>query len=198
MEDLMKLIINRQESNSRGQLLLRAFFGWIYILLPHLFVMGFVSIWYSILDFVKFWVVLFTGRIPESIYEFQKKFLQWNIRLNAVAMNMRDGYPAIGTGGSDEDATIEFENPERVSRGLVLVRALFGAVYVGIPHGFLLGFFGFAAGIVQFLAWWAILFTGKYPDSMFDFVMRYLRWSNRVALYLSYYSDEYPPFSGAE
>ena len=194
----MKLIINRQDSNSRGELLLRSFFGWIYILIPHIFLMFFVSIWYALLDFVKFWVVLFTGRIPESIYEFQKKYLQWDIRLTATMMNMRDGYPAIGIGGSDDEATIEFENPESVKRGLVLVRALFGAVYVGIPHGFILGFYGAAAGFVQFLAWWAILFTGKYPESMFDFVMGYLRWSMRVSLYLSYYSDEYPPFSGKE
>ncbi|RKX85681.1 MAG: hypothetical protein DRP70_11320, partial [Spirochaetes bacterium] len=100
----MKLIINRQESNSRGELLLRSFFGWIYIIIPHIFLMFFVSIWYAILDFVKFWVVLFTGRIPESIYEFQKKFLQWDIRLTARIMNMRDGYPAIGIRGSDDDA----------------------------------------------------------------------------------------------
>ncbi len=194
----MKIIINRQESNSRGELLLRSFFGWIYILVPHVFLMLFVSIWYAILDFVKFWVVLFTGRIPESIYEFQKKFLQWDIRLSARILNMRDGYPAIGPGGSDDDATIEFENPESVKRGLVLVRALFGAVYVGIPHGFILGFYGVAAGFVQFLAWWAILFTGKYPESMFDFVLGYLRWSLRVSLYLAYYSDDYPPFNGKE
>jgi hypothetical protein len=194
----MKITINRQESNSRGQLLLRSFFGWIYIFIPHLFVLMFVSIWYGILDFIKFWIVLFTGRIPESTYEFQKKFLQWEIRLSATMMNMRDGYPAIGTGGSDPDATIEYENPESVSRGLVLVRALFGWIYVGIPHGFLLWFFGIAVSIVQFLAWWAILFTGKYPDSMFDFIMKYLRWSMRVSLYLSYYSDEYPPFNGEE
>ena len=194
----MKLTINRQESNSRGELLLRSFFGWIYILIPHSFILFFVSIWYSILEFVKFWVVLFTGRIPESIYDFQKKFMQWEIRLTATVMNMRDGYPAIGTGGSNDDATIEFENPEKVSRGLVLVRALFGSIYVGIPHGFILGFFGIAVNIVQFLAWWAILFTGKYPDSMYDFVMHYLRWSMRVSLYLSYYSDEYPPFNGDE
>ena len=194
----MKLIINHQESNSRGQLLLRTFFGWIYIFIPHAFLLFFVSIWYGILDFVKFWVVLFTGHIPESTYEFQKKFWQWEIRLTATLMNMRDGYPAIGTGGSNDDATIEFENPGTVSRGLVLVRALFGSIYVGIPHGFLLSFFGIAVNIVLFLAWWAILFTGKFPESMYDFIMRYLRWSMRVSLYLSFYTDDYPPFNGQE
>lgn len=194
----MKLILYLQESNSRGQLLLRTFFGWIYILFPHAFMLFFVSIWYGILDFVKFWMVLFTGHIPESTYEFQKKFLQWEIRLTASLMNMRDGYPAIGTGGSNDETTIEFENPDSVSRGLVLVRALFGWIYVGIPHGFLLGFYGMAVGIVQFLAWWAILFTGKFPESMFDFILCYLRWNMRVSLYLSCYTDDYPPFSGAE
>lgn len=197
-EVFVKLTINLQESNSRGQLLLRSFFGWVYIFIPHVVVFFFVSIWYGILDFIKFWVVLFTGRIPESTFEFQKKFWQWQIRLTATIFNMRDGYPAIGTGGSNENATIEFENPESVKRGLVLIRALFGSIYVGIPHGFLLGFFGIAANFVQFLAWWAILFTGKYPESMFDFIMRYLRWSMRVSLYLSYYTDDYPPFNGAE
>lgn len=195
---IMKITINRQEDNSRAQLLLRSFFGGIYIFLPHLFVMFFVSIWYGILDFIKFWIVLFTGRIPESTYEFQKRYMQWGIRLSATMMNMRDGYPVIGLRGNDPEATIEFENPEIVSRGLVLLRALFGYIYVGIPHGFILGFYGMAVSIVQFLAWWAILFTGRYPDTMFDFVMKYLRWSQRVTMYLSYYSDEYPPFNGEE
>jgi len=163
-----------------------------------MFLMFFVSIWYGILEFVKFWVVLFTGRIPESIYEFQKKYLQWDVRLNAVLMNLRDGYPTIGIGGTDKDATIEFDNPENVSRGLVLLRALFGVIYTGIPHGIILGFYGTAVSVVQFMAWWVILFTGRYPESMFDFVMGYLRWSKRVVLYLSFYTDDYPPFNGNE
>ena len=194
----MKLILNRPESSSRGQLLLRSFFGWLYIMIPHGFVLFFVMIWYAILEFVKFWVALFTGKIPQSIYEFQLKVWQWQVRLTATLYNMRDGYPAIGPGGSNPDATIEFENPEKVSRGLVLVRALFGWIYVGIPHGFLLGFVGIAASFVCFIAWWAILFTGKYPEGMYDFMTRYLRWSLRVSLYLGYYSDDYPPFNGKE
>jgi hypothetical protein len=161
----MKLTINRQESNSRGQLLLRTFFGWLYIVIPHYFVLFFVAIWYGILDFIKFWVVLFTGKIPQSTYEFQKKVWQWEVRLIAVLLNMRDGYPAIGPKGSDPDATVEFENPESVKRGLVLVRALFGWLYVGIPHGFLLMFVQIGVGFSVFISWWAILFTGKFPKA---------------------------------
>jgi len=194
----MKLTLNRQESNSRGELLLRTLFGWLYIMIPHYFVLFFVSIWYAILDFIKFWVVLFTGKIPQSTYEFQKKVWQWEIRLMATMLNLRDGYPAIGPGGSNPDATVEFDNPEKVSRGLVLVRALFGWLYVGIPHGFLLGFVGIAVAFVNFIAWWAILFTGKYPEGMFDFIVRYVRWNLRIGLYMAYYSDDYPPFNGKE
>jgi hypothetical protein len=194
----MKLTINRQESNSRGQLLLRTFFGWLYIVIPHYFVLFFVAIWYGILDFIKFWVVLFTGKIPQSTYEFQKKVWQWEVRLIAVLLNMRDGYPAIGPKGSDPDATVEFENPESVKRGLVLVRALFGWLYVGIPHGFLLMFVQIGVGFSVFISWWAILFTGKFPEGMFNFIVRYCRWSLRVALYMTYYSDDYPPFNGKE
>lgn len=194
----MDLIIKPQESNSRGQLLLRTFFGWLYIGIPHVVVMMFVGIWYAILEFVKFWVALFTGRIPEGIYEFQKKVMQWQVRLSATLLNMRDGYPAIGPGGSDPDATIEFANPESVKRGLVLVRVLFGWLYVGIPHGFLLAFVGIAAEFVAFFAWWAVLFTGKFPEGMFDFLVRYLRWNMRLNLYLSFYTDDYPPFNGKE
>jgi hypothetical protein len=194
----MKLTINRQERNSRGQLLLRTFFGWLYIVIPHIFVMFFVSIWYAILDFVKFWVVLFTGRIPASTYEFQKKYWQWSTRLSATMLNMQDGYPAIGPGGSNPNATVEFDNPEKVSRGLVLLRLLFGWLYVGVPHGFVLAFVGIAAGFVAFFAWWAILFTGKFPEGMFDFLRRYMRWQFRIGLYLAYYTDDYPPFNGKE
>ena len=194
----MKLTISRQESNSRGELILRTLFGWLYIVFPHLFVFFFVSIWYSVLEFIKFWIVLLTGHIPESTYEFQKKVLQWQVRLGAVIFNLIDGYPAIGPRGGNPDASIEFENPERVSRGLVLVRALFGGIYVGIPHGFLLGFFQIWVSIVSFISWWVILFTGRFPEGMFNQIVRYMRWNYRVLLYLGYYTDDYPPFNGLD
>ncbi len=194
----MNLTITLQERNSRGELLLRTLFGWIYILVPHLFLLVFISIWNSILDFVKFWVVLFTGKIPQSIYEFQKKLWQWKIRLMASVLNMRDGYPAIGIGANNPDATIEFENPEKVSRSLVLIRVLFGSIYVGFPHGILLSIIGIAVNFVVFISWWIILFAGVFPSNMHDFLMYYIRWSIRVELYMSYYSDDYPPFHGRE
>ena len=98
--------------------------------------------------------------------------------------------------------TFDVEYPERLSRGLVLLKLFFGWLYVGIPHGICLWLYGIAVGIVTFIAFFAILFTGKYPRGMFDFVVGYMRWSINVFAYWPGFGgglrDEYPPFSGEQ
>jgi hypothetical protein len=99
------------------------------------------------------------------------------------------------------DSQVKFtvDYPEKLSRGMLIVKTLFGWLYVGIPHGICLALYGIAAFIVIFLSWWAILFTGKYPKSFFNFVLGYWRWQLRVYAYWGYFfTDKYPPFSGAE
>ncbi len=194
----MKLTIKHQESYSRGELLLRTFFGILYIAIPHFFIWFFVGIWASILMFVAWWVVLFTAVYPKGMFEFQVKCLNWLLRLQSSLMNLVDGYPAIGPNGKSDSVALEVEYPEKLSRGLLLLRTFFGALYVGIPHGFCLMFRGWATSIIAFLAWWAVLFTGKYPESWHAFNVGTLRWSARVQLYMEFLTDQYPPFSGKE
>ncbi len=194
----MKLEITHQESYSRGHLLLRTFLGWLYIGIPHCFLLFFVSIWSAILAFITFWVVLFTGSFPESIFEFQIKLFNWNLRVNAVLSNLVDGYPAFGISGTSEKVSLTHDRPEKVKRGLVLVRALFGCIYVGIPHGFCLCFRLIGTYVLIFLAWWVVLFTGKYPEKWHGFNVGTFRWSTKIGLYLGYFTDDYPPFSGKE
>ena len=192
----MILVIKYQEQYSRGELLLRTFFGFLYIALPHLFLLTFVGLAAAVLNFLAFWVILFTGRYPESWFEFQVNYQRWTLRFTARMLNIADGYPAFGLKAEDEHVTFEVPYPERVSRGLTLVRLLFGFFYVIIPHGMILGLLNVAVSVVVFLAWFAVLFTGRYPKSMFDFVVYFLRWNQRVSLYLGYMTDRYPPFSG--
>lgn len=90
------------------------------------------------------------------------------------------------------------EYPEKLSRGILLLKTFFGWLYVGIPHGIILGLLGIAVSIITFIAWWVILFTGKYPKGLFEFVEKYIRWSLRVMTYTWFMSDKYPPFSGEE
>ena len=66
----MKLNVKYQESYSRGELILRSILGLFYIMLPHMFVLIFVQIWASIVTFIAWWTILFTGRYPESFFEF--------------------------------------------------------------------------------------------------------------------------------
>lgn len=88
--------------------------------------------------------------------------------------------------------------PEKLSRGLLILKTLFGGIYVGIPHGFCLFFYGIWAGICLFISWWAILFTGKIPQGMFNTIVSYYRWGARVGAYMNYLTDAYPPFNGKE
>lgn len=194
----MKLSIQHQESYSRGELLLRTFFGWIYILIPHYFLLIFIGLWGAILQFAAFWVILFTGRYPQSMFEFQVGLLKWSVRLSARLLNVSDGYPAFGIKSTDEYTDLDIPYPEKVSRGLVLLRLFFGIFYVYLPHVFILYFRAIFVGILIFLAWWVVLFTGKYPDYMFDWVTGQIRWQLRVSLYMMYMTDTYPPFTGDE
>lgn len=190
------LEIVHQESNSRLELLLRSFFGFLYIMIPHgiaLAVMGFVG---AILSFIAWWAVLFTGKYPKSFFEFQLGLLKWNTRVNARMLNLVDGYPAFGNSADDNNVKVNIPYPESLSRGILLLRMFFGMFYVMIPHGICLLFRGIATYFVVFIAWWVVLITGKYPKGMFDFVVGTIRWATRINIYMGFLTDKYPPFSG--
>lgn len=188
--------IKYQQNYSRGELLLRTFFGIFYLILPHLLILIFVSLWAAILRFVAFWVILFTGQHPRNMFDFQVGLLRWNVRLNARILNIADGYPAFGIKAQDDATTLDLTYPETLSRGMVLVRFFFGAFYVILPHLFLLYFRGIFVSILGFLAWWIVLFTGQFPQNFHEWIVGQLRWGTRVSAYLGYLTDEYPAFTG--
>ena len=191
----MTLEIKHAEQLSRGELLLRTFFGWLYIGLPHGFLLAFVGLWGAILGFIAFWVILFTGRYPQSFFEFQVGLIRWQLRVNARIYNMADGYPAFGVKGTDEATKVEIPYPESLSRGKLLLRLFFGWLYVLIPHGFVLLFLAFGFMFCLFIGWWAVLFTARFPLSFHNFITGFLRWSIRVSIYMKNMTDTYPPFS---
>lgn len=88
--------------------------------------------------------------------------------------------------------------PETLSRGTLILKFLLGWLYVGIPHGIVLALYAIAVAVVTFIAFWAILFTGKYPKGMYDFAVGFTRWQVRVNAYMNLQRDEYPPFSSQE
>jgi len=193
----MKLNIIRQESYSRGELLLRSLFGWAYILIPHTFILYFLGIWSAIINIIAFWTILFTGKYPREMFDYQVKMMKWSMRLSASQLNMIDGYPEIGLEKSHPNVELEIPYPEKLSQGTLLLKVLFGMIYVAVPHMFLLYFRMIASAFASFVAWWSILFSGQYPEGMFKFNVGTLRWSMRISLYMAYLmSDVYPPFNG--
>ena len=92
-------------------------------------------------------------------------------------------------------AKLEIERPETLSRGLLILRLLIGWLYIGIPHGICLSLYGLAAFVAAVIAWFAVLFTGKYPEGIYKFVEGYFRWQWRVQAYWFFLTDQYPPFS---
>jgi hypothetical protein len=103
---------------------------------------------------------------------------------------MDDRYPS-----SDERQSVELDFPypdaaQDLNRWLPLVKWL-----LAIPHYILLIFLWIAAVVAVVIAWFAILFTGRYPRGLFDFVLGVLRWGNRVIAYaFALVTDQYPPF----
>jgi len=192
----MQFGVLHQESYSRGQLLLRAFFGIFYIIIPHMFILYFLMIAAYFTNICAFWVILITGKYPRGLFNFHLNLHRWTLRLQARMLNLSDGYPSFGLSATDPHTKIEVECPEKVSRLSMLARVCFGFFYVIIPHGFILMFVMMGVYFVNIIAFWAILIVGKYPKGLHTFVVGALRWQFRVGLYLSGMSNTYPPFTG--
>ena len=193
----MRYYIQHQEEYDRGQLLLRSFLGFFYIVIPHYIgwlIFGFIGMIYG---FIACLSVLFTGKYPRNMFDFQVKLQRWTMRVMARLLNLTDGYPKWGMDGTDDKTDFDVPYPEKINQGLQWIKVIFGIFYVMIPHGVVLYFRMLGVGFVYLISWLSILFTGKYPKNMHDFVVGTLRWSQRVNLYMGFMSDKYPPFSAA-
>lgn len=192
----MKIIIKHQESYSRGELLLRSFFGFFYIMIPHLFLMYFLQIGLMFINIARFWIILFTGKWPKGLFDYAVKLQRYGLRVSARLINLSDGYPQFGLNGTDTNTDFDIQYQESYSRGRLLVRAIFG-IFMIIPHIFVLYFKLIGVYVVAALSWWIILITGKYPKGMHGFVVGVLRHAYRLTNYLYFLSDGYPSFSNA-
>ena len=86
--------------------------------------------------------------------------------------------------------------PEKSSRWLALARLFLGWLYIGVPHGIFTIAYTFLSLFVVIVCYFAVLTKGTFPLSLFDFLIRYKRYLNRVVAYTLCMTDKYPPFSG--
>src|SRR6478609_75557 len=109
--------IVHQNEYSRMELIVRTFFGQLYILLPHGFLLFFVAIASFVLGFIAWWAVLFTGVYPRSFFDFQVSLMRWTSRVTARMTHLSDGYPSFGMSGTDDKIILHVAYPEKLNQG---------------------------------------------------------------------------------
>jgi hypothetical protein len=192
---------------------------WLWIVkwllaIPHYIVLAFLWLAFSVLTVVAFFAILVTGRYPRGIFDFNVGVLRWTWRVAFYSYGAlgTDRYPPFALDDvPDYPARLEVDYPERLSRGLVLVKwwllaipqyAITGifvgggwwAVQAADDRAWGAGFHGGLIGLVVFFAGIALLFQARYPPGIFDFVLGLDRWVARVAAYAGLMTDRYPPF----
>src|SRR6266508_4443815 len=179
--------------------------------IPHFIVLLLLFIAFVVLTIVAFFAILVTGRYPRSIFDFNLGVLRWAWRVGFYTYDAlgTDRYPPFTLGPEpDYPASLDVQYPERLSRGLVLVKWWL----LAIPHYLLLGGGWFAwnkgwdedgrgssggPGLIVLLVLFAaiaLLFTTRYPRGIFDLVVGLNRWVFRVVAYAALMTDVYPPF----
>ena len=186
---------------------------WI-LAIPHIIVLIFLSIASAVVTVIAFFAILFTGRYPRALFDFNVGVMRWRWRVIFYAISPlgTDKYPPFSLQSNPEyPADLEVDYPERLHRGLVLIKWWL----LAIPHYLIFASFfggglymlansdnsdnsGFSGiplmSILLLIAVVGLLFTGRYPRGLYDFVMGIVRWGMRVHVYTSLMRDEYPPF----
>jgi hypothetical protein len=174
-----------------------------FLAFPHYVVLVFLWLAFAVLSVVAFFAILFTGRYPRAIFDFNVGVLRWTWRVQyyAYAALATDRYPPFSLRDDPAyPARLQVEYPQRLSRGLVLVKWWL----LAIPHYLVVGLFvggtyavwhgGGLIGVLVLIAAVVVAVTGSYPEPVFDFVLGMNRWVLRVAAYAALMTDRYPPF----
>ena len=166
------------------------FVKWL-LAIPHFLILYALSALANVITFVAFFAILFTGRYPRGLFDFVVNIYRWQENVFAYYALFRDEYPPFSWEAGKYPVTFEVDYPERLSRWMIFVKWL-----LAIPHIIVLLFLYIIALVVWVIVWFAILFTGRFPRGLFDFLVGVSRWSLRVNAYaFLLLRDDYPPFS---
>jgi hypothetical protein len=169
---------------------------WI-LLIPHYIILLFLWIAFFVVTVIAFFAILITGRYPRGLFTFNAGVLRWTWRVDYYGYSAlaTDRYPPFSLQDvEDYPARFEIAYPENLSRGLVLVKWWLLAIPQYIVVSFFVGNIGGLIGVLALFAGIALLFTGRYPLGIFDFVVGLNRWVFRVTAYAGLMTDAYPPF----
>jgi hypothetical protein len=186
-----------------------------FLAIPHYVVLAFLWVAFVVTTVIAGFAILLTGRYPRTLFDFNVGVLRWSWRVGFYATTAigTDRYPPFTLARTDYPADFDVDYPEHLSHGLVLIKSWL----LAIPHLIIIGLFtvnvpywwntandmssgsqssaGISLlGMLVFVAGVFLLFTRKYPATLFDFTIGINRWIYRVITYVALMRDEYPPF----
>jgi hypothetical protein len=168
-----------------------------FLAIPHLLITYALGYLAGIVAIVSWFVVLFTGKLPSGLAGIQRMYLRYYNRTYAYAGFLTTNYPPFAFSTPDPDPgdyveeSVDFQAAlEGRSRLSVFFR-----IILAIPQLIVVAILGIVASILHFIAFFAVLITGHWPEALRKFVVGYMRWSLRVNAYTGLLTDEYPPFT---
>ncbi len=175
---------------------------WLF-LVPHIVILVFLWIAFVFVTIIAFFAILFTGKYPRSLFDFNVGVLRWTWRASFYGYQAlaTDEYPPFSLKTEDYPADLDVEYPEKLTQWLVLFKW-----FLAIPHFAILAFLagggassgGFPQGglltVLVVITAFVLLFTGRYLKDIFTLVMGINRWIFRVIAYVTLMTDEYPHF----
>jgi hypothetical protein len=174
----------------------RPLVNWL-LAIPHFIILYGLRILAEVVGIISWFVIVFTGELPEGFANIQAMYLRYAIRTYTYALFMREEYPpfafALTPADSGEEPRLRVDvQPQLTDRDRLTVG--FRIILV-IPHLFVLAVLGFVAWVLSVIAFFVVLFTGSWPEGMRAFVLNVTRWYLRVDTYFLLLVDDYPPFA---
>ena len=174
----------------------RPLVNWI-LAIPQLFIVGAMRYVAQAISVVGWFIILFTGALPAGLANFQVMYLRYSVRVSVFAGFLTEEYPPFdftmtpADPGTDPRVRVDIV-PQLEQRNRLTV---FFRLILAIPQFIVIAVLGIAVWAVYVIAFFAVLFTGRWPQGLRNFAVGFMRWVLRVEAYLLLLTDDYPPFA---
>ena len=174
----------------------RPLVNWI-LAIPQLFIVGAMRYVAQAISVVGWFIILFTGALPAGLANFQVMYLRYSVRVSVFAGFLTEEYPPFdftmtpADPGTDPRVRVDIV-PQLEQRNRLTV---FFRLILAIPQFIVIAVLGIAVWAVYVIAFFAVLFTGRWPQGLRNFAVGFMRWVLRVEAYVLLLTDDYPPFA---